>query len=35
MHNKFVMEKWINHPYISINGKNLQNIGLKGNINKI
>ena len=33
MHNKFVMEKWLNRPPISINDNNLQNIGLKGNIN--
>ena len=30
---KFAMEKWLNHPHISINEKNLQNIGLNGNIN--
>ena len=23
------MEKWVNHPHISVNGKNLQNLGLK------
>ena len=33
MHKKFVTEKWLNRPHISINDKNLQNIGLKGNIN--
>ena len=29
------MEKWVNHPHISINDKILQNLGLKGNIYKI
>ena len=33
MHSKFVMEKWLNRPHISINDENLQNIGVKGNIN--
>ena len=33
IHKKFVLEKWLKHPHISINQKNLQNIGLKGNIN--
>ena len=31
--NKFVIEKWVNRPHISINEKNLQNLGEKGNIN--
>ena len=26
------MERWLNHPHISINEKNLPNLGLKGNI---
>ena len=26
------MEKWVNHPHIYINEKNLQNLGLKINI---
>ena len=26
------MEKWVNHPPISVNEKNLQNLGLKRNI---
>ena len=30
---KFVLEKWINCPHLSINEKNLQKVGLKGNIN--
>ena len=30
---KIIIEKWINRPHISINEKNLQNLGLKGNIN--
>ena len=29
------MEKWVNHPRISMNEKNLQNFGLKGNIYQI
>ena len=29
------MEKWFNRPHNSINEKNLQNVGLKGNINYI
>ena len=33
MHNKFIMEKWLNRPHISINDKNLQNGDLKGNMN--
>ena len=32
MDNKFVMEKWLNRPHISINDKKLQNIGPKENI---
>ena len=23
------MEKWVNHPHISVNEKNLQNLGLE------
>ena len=30
---KFVKEKWVNGPHISINEKNFQNLGLKLNIN--
>ena len=26
------MENWVNDPHLSINEKNLQNLGLKGNI---
>ena len=33
MHNKFVIEKWVNRLHISINEENLENVGLKGNIN--
>ena len=33
MHHKFVMVKWLNCPHISINDKNVQEIGLKGNNN--
>ena len=33
MHNKFVMEKLLNHTHISINEKKMQNLGRKGNIN--
>ena len=33
MDHKFVMVKWLNRPHISINDKNVQNIGLKENIN--
>ena len=33
MYNKFVMEKWFNRPHISIDEKNLQSLGLKGNSN--
>ena len=29
------MEKWVNGPHLCINAKNLQNLGLKGNINYI
>ena len=29
MLNKFVTEKWVHHPHISINEKNLQNFDLK------
>ena len=29
------MEKWVNGPYLCINVKNLQNLGLKRNINYI
>ena len=32
MHHEFVMVTWLKCPNISINDKNLQNIGLKGNI---
>ena len=32
MHRKFVMEKWVMHPHIYINEKNLKNLGLKSNI---
>ena len=35
MRNKFIMEKWISRPDIYIYDKNLQNIGLKRNINEI
>ena len=28
------MEKWVNRPHISINEKNLQNLGLKGKLIK-
>ena len=30
---KFVDEKWVNRPHISVYEKILQNLGLKGNIN--
>ena len=30
---KFVMEKFVNGPHLPINEKNLQKVGLKGNIN--
>ena len=33
MHNKVVIEKWVNRPRISINEKNLQSLAVKGNIN--
>ena len=33
MHHKFVMVKCLNRPHISVGDKNVQNIGLKGNIN--
>ena len=33
MHDKFVTVKWLNCPHIFISDKNVQNIGLKGNIN--
>ena len=33
MHHKFAMTKCLNCPQISISDKNVQNIGLKGNIN--
>ena len=26
------MEKWVKRPYVSINEKNLQNLGLKGKV---
>ena len=29
------MEKWVKPPYIFINEKNLQNLGLKGKVNSI
>ena len=29
MLNKFITEKWVNRPHISINEKNLQNFDLK------
>ena len=29
------MEKWVSGPQLSINEKNLQNLGVKGNINYI
>ena len=29
MHNKFVMERWINRPHIYVNGKKLQNLDVK------
>ena len=29
INSKFVMEKWVNGPHISINEKNFQNLGLK------
>ena len=29
------MEKWVNGPHLAINGKNLQNLSVKGNINYI
>ena len=29
------MEKWVDGPHLSINEKNLQNVGLKGNMNYI
>ena len=32
MHDKFVMEKWINHPHIYINEKKLHISGLKRKI---
>ena len=35
MHNKFVMEKWVKRPHISINKKNLQNLRLKGKANSM
>ena len=31
MHDIFVMKKWLNHSHVSMNGKNLQNLSLKGN----
>ena len=33
MHHEFVMVKCLNCPHICISDKNVQNIGLKGNIN--
>ena len=33
MHNKIVMEKRANGPHLSINEKNVQNLGQKGKIN--
>ena len=33
MHHKFAMVKCLNCPHISISDKNVENIGLKGNIN--
>ena len=29
MHNKFVMERWINCPHIYVNKKKLQNLDVK------
>ena len=33
MHNKFVLEKWVSRPCISINGKNLQNVRAQETLN--
>ena len=33
INNKFVPEKWVNGPHLSINQKNFKNLGLKQNIN--
>ena len=35
MNNKYAMEKWVNSPHISIDEKNLQNLGLRGKVNSM